>query len=265
MILLDHGGGVQEEEVRLVDAPPDLRGLIEHVWLQIHPKGTREWRIVPDASPHLIAAVTDAPDGAHVRPVLVGPRSRMAIIDVSRRRVTIGVRFRPGSIPALVPAPAVEFVDRAVPLDEAFNANVVRDLEVAADTPPELLVRELLRLVRRAARMSTPAPVAGTLERVCRVRGLADALGVPERTVHDHAVREIGLPPKRALRILRLHRALMLARTPDRSWATIASMAGYADQAHLTRELQALVGETPSAWRARGSAVSFKTSGCELR
>jgi AraC-like DNA-binding protein len=53
----------------------------------------------------------------------------------------------------------------------------------------------------------------------------------------------------------------MLARTGDRSWAAIAAMAGYADQAHLTRELHALLGETPSAWRARGSAVSFKTSG----
>jgi AraC-like DNA-binding protein len=260
MVLLDQGGCVHEHDVRLALAPPDLRGLVEHVWVQIHPKGTREWRVVPDASPYLIAAVTNGPDGPRVRPVLVGPRSRMADIDVSQRVVTIGIRLRPGSIPALVSAPAVEFVDRTVPLDDAFDANVLRELEVAADAPPARLVSELLRALRRAARVSTPEPIAWTLDRVCCVRGMVEVLGASERTVRDHALQEIGLPPKRALRIMRLHRALMVARKRDRSWAAIAQLAGYADQAHLTRELRALLGETPSAWRTRASAVSFKTA-----
>jgi AraC-like DNA-binding protein len=44
-----------------------------------------------------------------------------------------------------------------------------------------------------------------------------------------------------------------------------ACVAVFAEQAHLTRELRALLGETPSAWKARGSADSFKTPRSEAR
>jgi AraC-like DNA-binding protein len=67
------------------------------------------------------------------------------------------------------------------------------------------------------------------------------------------------------LRVLRLHAALRAAWKDDVPWSAVAYLAGYADQAHLTREVRALLGEAPSAWRARGSAVLFKTSPRERR
>ena len=184
----------------------------------------------------------------------------MAVIDVSGRTVTVAIRLRPGSIRALVPASAAEFTDQAVPLDDAFESSLPRNLELAADTPPARLVSELLRIVRQAARVPSPAAIAGTLERVSSVRGIVEMVALPERTMRDHVVREIGLSPKRALRIMRLHRGLMAARQRNRSWAAIAQVAGYADQAHLTRECRALLDETPSQWAARGAADSFKTA-----
>lgn len=56
-----------------------------------------------------------------------------------------------------------------------------------------------------------------------------------------------------------MHAALHAARGPGRSWSDVAYVAGYADQPHLTRELRALLGETPSAWKTRGSADSLPT------
>ena len=91
------------------------------------------------------------------------------------------------------------------------------------------------------------------------VADVARWTGEATRSLRERAHREIGLSPKRTLRVLRLHSALH-ARRYGRSWAQVAYAAGYADQAHLTRELRALLGETPSAWQARASAVSFKTA-----
>jgi AraC-like DNA-binding protein len=77
--------------------------------------------------------------------------------------------------------------------------------------------------------------------------------------LRERTHREIGLSPKHILRVVRLHAALHAARKPGASWSDVASRSGYADQSHLTREMRDLLGETPSSWRTRGTAVSFKT------
>jgi AraC-like DNA-binding protein len=50
-----------------------------------------------------------------------------------------------------------------------------------------------------------------------------------------------GYGPKTLARVLRLQRALALARR-GRSFANVSATAGYADQAHLSREVKALAG-----------------------
>jgi transcriptional regulator GlxA family with amidase domain len=55
----------------------------------------------------------------------------------------------------------------------------------------------------------------------------------------------VGLPPKAAARVIRLDRAVaaLLSGTPR--IAEVAAACGYADQAHLGRELRELGGVTP--------------------
>lgn len=261
MVLLDQGGRPRRE-ARILPPPADLRGLVEHVWIQHQLPPTRDWRVVPDASPHVIAAITETPGGPRFRVTLVGARSRVAAINVEQRVATVGIRLHPGALTALVRASASEIVDRAVPVDIAFPRRVLSDLELSADAPVAHLCAEMLRLVRRAAGYrgeSAGRDLARIVSTQSRVRAATAALGVSERTLRDRVWHQIGLSPKRTLRILRLHRALLLARTPGVSWADVASMSGYADQAHFTRECRVLLGETPTQWRARGVADSFKT------
>jgi AraC-like DNA-binding protein len=133
-------------------------------------------------------------------------------------------------------------------------------------TPQDVLVRELLRLLRRAI-AGRPLTWCLPTGRFGTVRHLAEWLHLAPRSLRDRMYRDIGTSPKRTLRILRLHRSLHEAwrcgldgRLPGGGLlAFVAHEAGYADQAHFTREARALLGEAPSNWYARGSAVPFKT------
>jgi len=59
----------------------------------------------------------------------------------------------------------------------------------------------------------------------------------------------VGVGPKTWARVYRMQRVLRYLRTDEQTWADLAARAGYADQAHLTRELKELTGLTPGAYR----------------
>jgi AraC-like DNA-binding protein len=258
MVLLDHGGR-DAREVAIVAPPADLAGAIEHLWVANGTDATASpWRVVPDASSHVIATVTARAHRRTLRVVVVGARSCAADIDVRNRILTVGLRLRHGALPFLTRASARELVDRSVPVDDVLATAVLRDLEFAPDAPAAVILDQLVRIVRRTCGRRTVAatpydPPWST------VASWADQLKTPTRSLRERTWRDVGLSPKRLLRVRRLHAALRAARDERRSWCEIAHAAGYADQAHLTRDVRALLGEPPSAWAARGSAVSFKT------
>ncbi|HEY3671397.1 MAG TPA: helix-turn-helix transcriptional regulator [Acidimicrobiia bacterium] len=57
---------------------------------------------------------------------------------------------------------------------------------------------------------------------------------------------EFGLSPKRAGRVMRFDRARRLLASPDLTVGRVAAQCGYADQAHLARDVAAFAGCTPS-------------------
>jgi AraC-like DNA-binding protein len=155
-----------------------------------------------------------------------------------------GLRFYPGTAPALLGVPAHELRDRRVELTElwpsaevrrlrarveaaAHPATALEDLALERATPPD---PELRRLVTALA--------AG-----CPVAATADELGLGARQLHRRSLHVFGYGPKTLARILRLQRALALARhgTP---YADTAARAGYADQAHLARDVREFTGTT---------------------
>jgi transcriptional regulator GlxA family with amidase domain len=94
--------------------------------------------------------------------------------------------------------------------------------------------------------------LAGALGRTASVEAAADALALTPRAVHRGAIAGIGLAPKRLVRIQRLYRALAWMLPPrSRAMAAVAAEAGYADQAHFSRECTALLGEPPAKFLAR--------------
>lgn len=91
----------------------------------------------------------------------------------------------------------------------------------------------------------------------CRLDRWADAHGISPETISRGFARGYGISPAtfRAESRARLaFRQIVLSTT---SLAEIASVLGFADQAHMTRAIHALTGAPPSHWRSRSN--SFKT------
>jgi AraC-like DNA-binding protein len=69
----------------------------------------------------------------------------------------------------------------------------------------------------------------------------AERLGLSERQIRRRCQAGFGYGPKTLARILRFRRAVGLARA-GAPFAEVAVVTGYADQAHLAREVRALSG-----------------------
>ena len=79
----------------------------------------------------------------------------------------------------------------------------------------------------------------------------AALLGVSVRTLQRMAHRYVGLSPAAMIRRRRLQEAAERIRSdPGADLATVAAELGYADQAHLANDFRAVLGFTPSAYRA---------------
>jgi AraC-like DNA-binding protein len=101
-------------------------------------------------------------------------------------------------------------------------------------------------VANRARQPSRTGVAANALARGARVAEVADAINLSERQLTRSFHRTTGLHPKRFQRIVRLRRAVGAAKA-GMSLSGAAFEAGYADQAHLTREIRALTGATPLA------------------
>jgi transcriptional regulator GlxA family with amidase domain len=86
---------------------------------------------------------------------------------------------------------------------------------------------------------------------VLSVQDLAARLGISTRTAERLARRYIGTAPGAMIRRRRLQRAAARLREDTSvSFAALAAETGYADQAHFSRDFRAVVGSTPTQYRA---------------
>jgi AraC-like DNA-binding protein len=97
------------------------------------------------------------------------------------------------------------------------------------------------------------------LDGLTSVRELAQVLQRSRRGAYNRVTEVVGLPPKLALRIHRLHKALF-ELNKGRSLADAAAIAAYSDQAHFSREAVRLLGESPGVWRRRADCSFVQDS-----
>ncbi|WP_328689873.1 helix-turn-helix domain-containing protein [Streptomyces caniferus] len=162
----------------------------------------------------------------------------------------VGLRFAPGQGPAVFGVPARELRDQRVPLADLWPAARVRELTgrlAAAGAPDGGGVGRVLEETAGARLQDATTPgdliaaVAAALARGRPVAEVARSVGLGERRLHRLSLDAFGYGPKTLTRVLRLVRALDLARS-GMPGAQVAACAGYADQAHLAREVKSLAG-----------------------
>jgi AraC-like DNA-binding protein len=169
----------------------------------------------------------------------------------------VGVGFRPGVGPPMLGLAASDLRDARVRLDELWGGRDARELaeRVAAESDDRERARVLEGAVRRLAASARPVDevaleVAARLNQpsVASVRELARATGLSARQLHRRCVAAFGYGPAVLARILRLRRALQLARAAEAPshLAELAAMAGYFDQQHLAHDVRAIMGTTPT-------------------
>lgn len=231
------------------------------------------YRELSVALPGTVAWVVDrvGADGAFVLPdgcmdliwhdgglLVAGPDTRAHRTAAAGPRA-VGLRFAPGLGPTILGVPANELRDTRIPLDTLWSAAAVRRLTDDAERDP---LGALTREVRR--RLDTAQPpletaVAARLAAGASVAEVAADLGWSPRRLHRASLSAFGYGPKTLARVLRFDRALTAARAGV-PFARVAADTGYADQAHLAREVRALAGQPLSELVSQpGSAANRST------
>jgi AraC-like DNA-binding protein len=156
-----------------------------------------------------------------------------------------GLRFPPGLAPRVLGVSAHELVDSRVPLDALWPAARVRrinDLLAASDAPGRVL--EEIAIDHRPE----PDDDSALVDEVAVLAGagwasaaIAREVGLSARQLQRRSTAAFGYGTKTLQRILRLQRALALVRSGARA-ADSAARTGYADQAHLARDVKDLAG-----------------------
>lgn len=112
--------------------------------------------------------------------------------------------------------------------------------------PPLTLPRARSARLRRALEWLTPR-----LERPVGLADAARAAGLSERTLQRRCRAELDLSLSAWLSRARMLRALAELAAPEAPIAAVALRCGYQSPAAFTRAFSALVGSTPSGWRAQ--------------
>ncbi|MFB6726194.1 helix-turn-helix domain-containing protein [Kribbella sp. NPDC056345] len=231
-----------------------LAGVVRTVWIQ-------RTGAIDHVHRHLPTGGVEIHFPLGGRPQLLGPLTGPAIEVIPAHTTLVGVRFHPGTAPPL-PAVLDELIDQHLSLTDLWGHTADRLVEAMAQaaTPERALLylqAHLLNEFRSSERLDPlvhEAVLALMPWQSTSIDGLATHLSLSASQLRRRCLQAVGTTPKVLQRTLRFQGFLALAQagaTPSgRSGldgtAGLAIDAGYADQAHLSRECLRLTGLTPT-------------------
>lgn len=178
---------------------------------------------------------------------------------------TFTIRFQPTGLARLFGLPMTELVDQGLALGDVLKRQTARlEVDLAKALTFEARVVVAQAWIAGALADARPYDEMDHIARLLAKSGgriaiarLADRAGLSARQLQRRFLRDVGVSPKFYGRLTRFDAALAARnRQPDQTWAQIAAEAGYADEAHLSREARAMCGMTPQTFAAKMDAIS---------
>jgi AraC-like DNA-binding protein len=233
--------------------PTDLEGFVACTWVKVvrSAPGQTTHAILPDGCADIMVC-DDFP------PTVAGPDAVTRHVRLREGAVITGIRLRPGASRAVFGCPAEKLVSLSVRLaDLAPGAQLLhRQLHMAGT------LRERLALLEGWVRLALERVTAQDRAVVdaCRKLGRDSQLAIADvarefdwnvRMIHRQFLAACGYSPKHFQRIMRVQQVLRgAARARAPRLGDLAADAGYADQAHMTRDFRAITGFTPAGYFA---------------
>lgn len=203
------------------------------VWTK---RGSGDGRILPDGCLDLLW------DGTRL--TVAGPDTRARWHTSPPGTAYAALRFSAGTGPALLGVPADHLRDRSPALEELWPRRAVSRLEEQVASDGAAALTAFLHAHRPDPDRLGPR-VLSLAAAATPVADMADRLGLSARQLHRRCLPLFGYGPRHLSRVLRLQRAL----AAPGALADVAHACGYADQAHLSREVRDLAGTTPTGLR----------------
>jgi AraC-like DNA-binding protein len=261
------GGAVMaaamEPGYREYPPPTALAAHLVCIWTQVVAAGSDviTQRVLPDGCIDIVLINEDAP-------IVAGPWTEPFTVRLPPGSTIIGARWYPGRAPVLLGLPAAALFNQSVALGDVWSrASSMPIAQIAGERTLDgrrvaLEAALLARLGRAAAADRAMHAAVGWIARnpQGRIDQLSRWVGISGRQVQRRFAAAVGYGPKQFQSVLRFQRLLGLARrTPaPRTLGQLSAAAGYADQAHMTREFQRFAGQAPSqVLRAADSALAL--------
>ena len=261
--------------LRTLTVPPGLRATVANIL--VHQERLADGhevveRVLPDGAVRLVfnfAGAPSADDGESPAAGVIGASATPALVRLRGTMHGLTVTLRPGAATVLG-LPAGEIAGAVAPLDTYWGgaaAELHERLHTATDDTQRVAsLEDALQPRQRPADATAAAAAASALRQIGATGGrrtvpeIAAALGIGERRLQQLFQAHIGLTPRAASRLARLHALLRTLRAqPAPAWAELAIDAGYFDQSHLANEFRALCGLTPREFLGRAASGSSKT------
>jgi AraC-like DNA-binding protein len=236
--------------------PPHLRDRVQCFWrVDTGPRPGFTQPVLPDGCTDIVWIGARAP-------ILAGPATQRIDVPLPGGVDVVGVRFKPGWAASSLGVAADGLLNtHYVALDDIWSGSesallalmprAATERELARSFMPKM--RALANIVtRRVLHQSKPdASVLCGVQRLARGEGdverIAREIGVSTRHLHRQFRTAVGYGPKAFHRIMRLQRLFWAAShgCDARDLAELAAHVGYADQAHMCREVRTLTNQTP--------------------
>ncbi len=229
------------------------------LWTQrISSAGVFAQRVLPDGCVDILL-MNDVP-------LVVGPWTEPFVAALAPGTDIIGARCHPGLAPGPLGVLASEVLNQTVLLRDLWGSTAAGPFaRIAEETSPAKRMSALeAALLSRVNTSLVDKEMKAAIQWIARhprgrIDNLSRRLGLSSRQIQRRFTMVVGYGPKMFQCVLRFQRLLNLAARTGVRWnlARLAAEADYADQAHMTRELQRFSGNPPS--------MLLRTARCALR